>query len=245
MLKINLLVPTRSRPKYLKELFLNLAYTIPSFRSNHIELFLKIDEDDIETKKAISILERNEYPFNWHYISNQKSDFLNRDYYNNLSSIVAEGLLWGIADDVRFFTDDWYKSLTNKVEEYLKDKPDRIAYISVNEEGSTAKHPCFPLITKEAFQVLGEYHCSELLSWGSDRILWEIYSGIGRTLHIPEISIKHLSYHDGSAPFDETAKSMKERFFRNPNAHNLISETKVPQQIEKLKKYIEEFNKNA
>jgi len=233
---ISILCPSRGRPKNIEQLrenILNITYDIYD-----IELLLKLDTDDLYKLDS-----RYDY-FIKSYIGD-RSPYLNRDYYNFLAKKAKGQYLWGWGDDCRVETKNWDIILYQRIEEYLKDKPDRIAYISVNEEGSKAKHPCFPLITKEAFQVLGEYHCSELLSWGSDRILWEIYNGVGRTLHIPEISIKHLSYHDGSAPFDETAKSMKERFFRNPNAHNFVSENIVPKHIEKLKTYIKEFNKNA
>ncbi len=241
MPKISILVPTRGRRGFLKSLIVSLENTIADL--NSIELLIAYDKDDIMTIRDLNGIGVKNKPYSFY--GRERSDYLNTHYYNWLAKEASGNYLFAVGDDIRFLTKNWNKLLEDKIEEYLKDKPDRIVYISVNEEGSKAKHPCFPLITKEAFQVLGEYHCSELLSWGSDRILWEIYSGIGRTLHIPEISIKHLSYHDGSAPFDETAKSMKERFFRNPNAHNFVSENIVPKQIEKLKKYIEEFNKNA
>jgi hypothetical protein len=232
MPEISLLVPSRGRPKNIEQLRENILNTTSDIYD--IELLLKLDSDNLYELDS-----RYDYFIKSHV--DKRSSYLNRDYYNFLAKEGRGRYLWGLGDDCRIETKNWNILLYQKIEEYLKDKPDRIAYISVNEVDSQAKHPCFPLITKEAFQVLGEYHCSELLSWGSDRILWEIYSGIGRTLHIPEISIKHLSYHDGSAPFDETARSMKERFFRNPNCHNQVLETKVPHQIEKLKKYIEEF----
>lgn len=236
MPKISLLVPSRGREKNITKLIDNVCGTVSNL--DNIEILLKLDEDN---------LYKLDSRYNWFvksFISKQ-SPYLNRDYYNFLANEAKGDYLFSIGDDVKFLTKDWDLLLLEKIETYLFYLPDRIAYISVNEVDSQAKHPCFPLITKEAFQVLGEYHCPQLLSWGSDRILWEIYSGVGRILHIPEISIKHLSYHDGSAPFDETAKSMKERFFRNPNCHNFVSENIVPKHIEKLKKYIEEFNKNV
>ena len=63
---------------------------------------------------------------------------------------------------------------------------------------------------------------------------------VRRTLFIPEVEIEHLSYHDGKAIFDETAKSVKERFFRDPNCHNKICNYVIPQQVRILEKYINE-----
>ena len=78
------------------------------------------------------------------------------------------------------------------------------------------------------------------MSWGADRCLWELYANkkINRTLYIPKIEIEHLSYHDHKAPFDDTAKSMKERFFRDPSCHTKVVLYIIPQQVKILEKAI-------
>jgi hypothetical protein len=203
-----------------------------------VELCFIYDNDDEFTERSLMGFSTKDKKCV--FVKRDRSEFLNRDYYNKLASIAKGKYFWGIGDDVRFCTPNFDKILEEHIETYLKDKPDRIAYISVHEEGSTAQHPCFPLITREAFEAVGEYHCSDLMSWGSDRILYEIYSPLNRCLYIPNITIKHLSYHDGTGEFDETAKSMKERFFRDPNAHNKVSMYKVPQYIKKIERVINE-----
>jgi hypothetical protein len=236
-------VPTRNRPRNIKHLIVNIDETIRDL--TNIELLVAFDTDDSMTLRELSGIPTKDRPY--HFFPRERSEWLNKDYYNWLASKANGNYLWGIGDDVRFLTKDWDIILSDKIEKYLQSKSDRIAYISVNEQGSTAKHPCFPLITKEAFKVLGEYHSSRLMSWGSDRILYEIYSNplVGRILHIPEISIQHLTYHDGTASYDETAKSMHERFFRDPNCHNYVSMYIVPQQIKILSSYIKEFHSNG
>jgi hypothetical protein len=119
-----------------------------------------------------------------------------------------------------------------------------LAYIQVSEDGSEAKHPCFPLITKECFDLTHMYFHPQLLSWGADRCLYEIYSSneIRRVLEVSEVHIEHLSYHDGSGQYDETAKSMKERFFRDPQCHNRVSNYIIPQNIKFIKEHIEKVS---
>ncbi len=227
-MNFSLLCPTRNRPDNILNLNTTLYNTVSN--QNNIELLFKIDNDD-ETHFYGSWINIKKF-------KDIKSDYLNRDYYNFLAKESEGKYVWAIADDIRFLTKSWDKILEEKIEEYLKDKSDRIAYISVNEKGSKAKHPCFPLITREAFNVLGMYFHPQLMSWGADRCLWEVYSGVNRVLHIPEVEIEHLSYHDGKASFDDTAKSMRERFFRDPQCHNKVSEIIVPQNIKQLEKYI-------
>lgn len=234
--KISVLVPSRNREQQFNKLIKNIYETVSDL--NNIELLVKLDNDSLYTLNSKDVFLKS-------FVS-ERSESLNRDYYNFLAKEARGQFLFGIGDDVKFLTKNWDKVLIEKIEAFLINKSDRIAYVSVNEKGSKATHPCFPLITREAFELLGEYHCSKLLSWGSDRILWEIYShpSINRTLHISDINIEHLSYHDGKAPYDETARSMKERFFRDPNCHNLISLYGVPQYRKRIENYIKEFNKN-
>lgn len=232
-MKLSLLCPSRERANSIIKLLDNV-YSL-TFNPCLVETLFKFDDDD---KISInSLIPFKSYFYIRRYID-KRSDKLNDHYYNFLATKAYGKYLWSIGDDVRFHTKHFDTILEEKLEEYLKDKPDRIAYISVTEKGSKAKHPCFPIITKEAFTKLGMYFHPQLLSWGADRCLYEVYSGINRILHIPEIEIEHISYHDNKAPFDKVAQSMKERFFRNPNAHNEVSSTIVPLQIKYLQTII-------
>jgi hypothetical protein len=230
-LMIRLICPTKDRPNNVLKLVKNLQETV----SSAITIIFVYDKEEKtplydlkEVKENVSIC----------ILSREHSDYLNRDYYNYAANQSLGEYIWCIGDDITFLTKGWDLILKEKIEEYLKNKTDRIAYISVNEKGSKAKHPCFPLITREAFNATGMYFHPELMSWGADRCLWELYNGINRVLYIPEIEIEHLSYHDGKAEFDETAKSMRERFFRNPNCHNEVSKNIIPAQIKRLEKII-------
>lgn len=241
-MRISLLLPSRKRVKSLLKILENINNTVNN--TNNIEILIAIDRDDESSMKNKESIIDDFKNLNIKIYTREHSDYLNSHYYNWLAEKAIGNYLWGIADDTLFLTKDWDKKLIERIEAFLINKEDRIAYISINEKDSNAKHPCFPLITKEAFKIVGEYHISDLMSWGSDRILYEIYShpNIMRILHISEVSIEHLSYHDGTAPFDETAKSMKERFFRDPDAHNRVSLYSVPQYRKKIENYIKEFN---
>jgi hypothetical protein len=225
---LSILVPTRNRPKNVVDLLRNLEETLAN--PKEVEVFTMYDEGEKQWKDSTS--------FNFYVLEREHSDFLNRDYYNYMASISCGDYLFSMGDDVRILTRNWNTILKERIEEYLKDKPDRIVYVSFTEKNSTAKHPCFPLITRESFNALNMFFHPEIMSWGADRCIYEIYDGIDRIFHIPEIVIEHLSYHDGSGVFDSTAKSMKERFFRNPNCHNEVSTKIIPKQIEILKQII-------
>ena len=232
----SLLCPTRNRVHFVEQLFYNLEQSIA--KPDNVELILMSDYDDKATYDLFQ--KQPTQKFQITYIRQDRSEYLNKDYYNYAATKAQGDYLWAIGDDVRFLTYFWDMKLTEKIEEILK--PDRIGYFSVTEEGSQAKHPCFPIITKESFQALKIYFHPQLMSWGADRTLYEVYSAnsIRRCFHIPDVSINHLSYHDKKAVCDDTAKSMKERFFRDPECHNKVSMYQVPQHIKILERYINE-----
>jgi hypothetical protein len=238
MSKISLLCPTRKRLWGITQLVKSLSIT--SKNRDNYELLVACDTDDVESINTLDSLIKEFPSINMRVFHREKSDFLNRDYYNFLAEKAEGDFLWVIADDIRFNTNNWDNKLYYHLESITYSLKDRIACFSVSEEGSQAKHPCFPIVTKEAFKVLGMILHPQLLSWGADRTIGEIYEAINRKYTISDVSITHLSYHNKTADFDSTAASMKERFFRNPNCHNEVSEKIVPQQIELLRKYINE-----
>lgn len=229
---INLLVPSRGRPSNIIKLIENINEKVSSIKN--VNILIAVDSDDIP---SCNIAKKDGF-INVKFYIREKSDYLNRDYYNWLAEQATADYLWAIGDDVRFYSSNWDILLKEKIEKYLSNKPDRIAYFSVCEQGSQAKHPCFPIITKEAFMALKMYFHPTLMSWGADRCLYEVYQPVNRVCHIPEICIEHMTYHDGKAEFDVTAKSMKERFFRDPECHNKVTNYIVPQQIKFLNKIL-------
>jgi hypothetical protein len=233
--KVSLLCPTRGRANKLKKVIDSIFQTASNF-----ELLITYDIDDKETEEVSYKLKDDKII--WY--SKPRSQYLNRDYYNFMAQRSTGDYFWAIGDDVIFKTKDWDIILNNKIEEFLINKPDRIAYIITSEDNSKAKHNCFPLITKEAFNVLNMFLHPQLLTWGADRTIYEIYShpSINRVVNIPEIHIDHRSYHDGTGEFDLTAQNVKERFFRDPDCHNKVSLYVVPQNIRILKEYIEDYN---
>ena len=235
---ISFLCPSRERVNNIDKIINSLSEVLSD--KLETEILFKFDEDDKITINHTFTLNKK---ISIDVFIDKRSDELNKNYYNFLATKAQSNYLWAIGDDLVFHTKQFDVILKEKLEAYLQDKPDRIAYISVTEKGSKAKHPCFPIITKEAFNVLGMYFHPQLLSWGADRCIYEVYSGIDRILHIPEIEIEHISYHDNKAPYDKTAQSMKERFFRNKNCHNEVSKNIIPNQIKQLQKYINEYNK--
>lgn len=237
MRQFSLLVPSRGRPSHIEALLCSLQKT--TIRNERVEIAFCIDTDDRATQtKLDSIKVNSRYPrLDIKVLVRERSSYLNKDYYNYLASRTTGDYIWAIGDDVRFLTPNWDEIVEQGIEEYLKDKPDRVAYIET-EDGTDAHHCCFPIITREAFNATGMFFHPEIMTWGADRTLAELYEGVNRICKIEGVALDHISYHDGKSPFDDTASSVRDRFFKDPNCHNKVTSAIIPKQIELLKRQL-------
>lgn len=108
-------------------------------------------------------------------------------------------------DDTEFKTSRWDEIIVSKMEAYLADKPDRIAYAFVSDtliNRHGLDYCCFPLVTREGTNALGFAIPSEFPAWSADVALWHIYKGVGRICDISEVTIEHISHHSNSRERD-------------------------------------------
>jgi hypothetical protein len=68
---------------------------------------------------------------------------------------------------------------------------------------------CFPLISRRAVIALGFAMPPQFPAWGADVALWEIFRRINRICDISEITLDHLSQHNGSRPADAINKHVQ------------------------------------
>mgnify|MGYP001603292023 CR=1 FL=1 len=194
---ISIVLASRERTVLLNNMLKSIQDTVSD--KNRIEVLVGIDDDDVQTKKAVIVM-RRKYSFVKFY-SRQRSGMLNRDYLNWLSMDHSKGKYIIISnDDTEFKTPGWDDIICRKMEAYLADKPDRIAYgfmsdALLNRQG--LDYCCFPLVTIEGARTLGFAIPSEYPAWSADVALWQIYKAAGRTCDLSEVMIEHISIHSG------------------------------------------------
>lgn len=194
-MKFSIVLPSRERPQLLT----NLAQSIQDTTTDisNVELLVGIDDDDNSTHEIVLDL-KVKFPF-MKIFSRPRSEWLNRDYHNWLYFNFANHPDYIIAanDDCEFQSPNWDKIAEEKIEEYLKDKPDRIMYAFVHDnlpQRFGMNYSCFPMVSKEGVKALGFVLNNEFRSWVSDQIVWQLYHSIGRTTD-SQILVAHLSYH--------------------------------------------------
>jgi hypothetical protein len=244
--KYSLLCPTRFRHTQRFKLIKSIIATTENIKD--IELLFAIDKDDDQSEDHIKDAQKKYPELKIRVFKRNRSNFLNRDYYNWLSGF-ANGLYhWAIGDDVRFMMKGWDTYLQSRIEGYLKNKKDRIACVSVKDNtpkpsSTLPNFPCFPLVTREAIKALGFLVHPNVPTWGADYVLYRLYVGTNRLLEVQEhVILNHISWHTGQIEQDHINKRIGEIFNSLKNipcySTDEIVKTEVPVQIKYLNNVI-------
>lgn len=248
MPRFSLICPSRNRTFSLQRLLQSLEFT--TTYKQDFELLIIIDNDDTPTRNYLeTILNTKQYPnINIKIISRERSDYLNRDYYNYGAQYAQGDFLWAIGDDVEFKVINWDVRIINHLNGFISNKTDKIICAGIRDNTPKPKpslpmFPCFPLISKEAFKAVGYLLSPNVPTWGADYLIYLLYNGANRYLAIRDDEyLHHIGVHTKSGPKDETAQSIEDRFrkyqFVPENNIDRTAESIIPGEIERLKQYI-------
>lgn len=252
-IKFSLLCPSRGRHNLLKNLIDSLKKTVSD--PNIIELLIVIDNDDLDTEKFLEQTNYKNEPFKIKIFKRERSEYSNRDYYNWLAQFSEGKYLWILGNDLVFKVKNWDFIIEKKIDDYLKNKPDRIACFGAKD--NTPKpdikqppFPCFPIVTREAFEELKFILHPEIKTWGADEALYELYTPIERYLPIDTddlgndvVYLDHISYHTKLIAEDEFAVRVGKIFRDSPsyNTSNYVISYIIPRQVAKLRGRIKDL----
>jgi hypothetical protein len=114
--------------------------------------------------------------------------------------------MWGLTDDTEILTKDWDVLLEERAEKFLLDKPDRIAYIHINDGTKAGLHEfcCFPILTKEVRDTMGGILPKEINSWGADIALFNLFKSLSspRICDAYDLKVAHKCHHNNTIPRD-------------------------------------------
>lgn len=247
----SLLVPTRAR----RDLRLNLLLSLRRTTKNpkNIEIIFAIDDDDSISKDHINGLIPDFTEFKIHHHARPRSEFINGDYYDWLVQFATGKYLWAVGDDVEFLINDWDEIIAKKIENCLFGKPDRILCLGVKDNTpkpkvTLPKFPCFPLVTREAYNFFGFVVHPQVPTWGADYLIYLLYNSANRYADISDKTyLRHVSWHviDDPRTPDGVAKRIQQIFAKMQHIpqYNIdrLAANLIPKQSKDLLNYIEEF----
>ena len=234
MVNITFTFPTRGRSRFIPAFFRNIAGTLENPET--VEIIIQYDVDDTATQRSLEE-QRMEYPsLPVKVIPRVRGTNLN-DHYNNwlvYNKIYKGKYFWVGGDDLRILTPGWDRIIPQTIENYLRDKPDRICCAfpidkSINKPPKPFEWGWFPILTRETIDVLGFFFPKEMATWGADVVLADIFNDprINRSLPIRDVIVDHIGYHAYDMPKDEIAHSMSKRFSETMSTSNAYRKTLI------------------
>ncbi len=209
--KFTLLLASRARPELLTNLLKSISINTKNLQD--IEIFIGIDDDDSITHSIKQNLE-NQYT---KFFSRPRSQWMHRDYINPMFAQSSGKYILVLNDDTEINSPNWDVNSFEKLELYLKNKPDRIVYATTQDD-TNAAIACFPLFSREACLAAGWVLPNERPNWGADSDAKEIYSQIGRVFNLPEISVKHISHHNQTRKRDDISLEIEKVFRKHKSS---------------------------
>lgn len=195
-MNFSVILASRDRVSLLDGLLKSISQTVEN--PDNCEVIVVVDDDDRITRY---FMDKIPYKFA-RGVVRPRARNLNNDYLNwawqNFS--VGENIIV-CNDDVVFRTPKWDNIIMSGLKEYLKDKPDGIAYgwieDGLNNRQTGTPYCCFPLITRKAAEAVGFVMPPEFPGWGADIGVYRIYEAINRVCRL-DVCLEHLSYHNGN-----------------------------------------------
>ena len=218
---ISIICPTRHRCHGIHS-FLESAYKT-AWRFDTFEIIFICDNDDKATPPWIDICKDKFPELDISYYIRERTEFLNRDYFNYGAEKAKGKYFWNAGDDLIFILPQWDKAVFDYLDIFFKGRPcdnqpllkDGIVYINIKCD--TPKLPdigypysCFPIISRKAVETLGFFLIPEIPSWCSDYVLGELYSRCNRFAAIPEQVFKHIGVETKSATGDKVTERLHE-----------------------------------
>lgn len=237
-MNFSIVLASRDRPELLTNLIKSINDTTKDL--SNVEVLVGIDYDDMTTRKLGDRLSRQYQFAKFH--ARDRSPMLNKDYLNWLYSNFSKGKYIIVCnDDTVFETPNWDQIIIEKMEDYLTNKPDRIAYGYINDaliNRYSLGFCCFPLVTREGAEALGFAVPPEYPAWSADVALWKIYWASNRVCDLSAVMIKHISYHAGTRDRDNTnvhVQKLSTGYREDPGM--------IDQHINRLKRAIKKVHK--
>ncbi len=206
-LPITIVLCSRQRVESLRALLDSLAANVKN--ATNYEVLIAYDKDDKETRDFYSWkLGQTLHYLNCRFRCEER--IINLHYrLNRLCSIGRGRFFWVLNDDCLIDTPGWDEIIINTMEEYLKDKPDRIACgnIQCNSVDKIGSYSAFPVVSREAVETVGFFMPSTIKVWGADYYLHELYGGINRETPIPTIVVDHFLHSKEAAKYENPLRA--------------------------------------
>lgn len=186
-MKFSIVLPTRGNVSGLKKMLRAIDETVSS--PGNVEVLVAVDNDDPQYQEIRSLTTK----FVYRVFQVERSENFSRDYYNFLASKSYGDAIQAFNDDAYYITKNWDEKIRTKVQDsriWLAD-----IYDTTRTYG-TGNQPCFPMVSRKAYQALGFLLHPNIKTYPADRILYEVYKKAECVIDCTDVQIQHDRQHD-------------------------------------------------
>lgn len=242
-MNFTIFTPVRGRPQLVHELLGKIKENTKYL--DKIECLFWHDDDDQLMIDYVSKTDFREFGFSILFFQNPRPESLN--YAINFLAKKAKGdFCFNVNDDCQIVTKDWDEIVLNKIAQYKQEREikDNIIYCRTGDNSidrnKEAGYASFPIISKQAVDVLGFFMYEDFKGLGGDSSIYLLWKAIDRIVDCQEVQLDHI-YHSNlfrvMSP-DRTASDMRantQKSYINPYTFD------VSKGVRKLKDYIENY----
>jgi hypothetical protein len=132
-----------------------------------------------------------------------------------LASKAIGKYVWGMNDDSLCEISSWDTDFEKQIENTLLSYNDRIGYFAIasnSADRTSSSYGEFPIVTSQALHTLGFMDCEDVIAWGCDQIMYNIYNSVGRAFQLKvDRPMRHL-YHESHSALNENRDFMVQQF---------------------------------
>lgn len=207
-IKFSIIFPSRGR----RLLLMNVLATIGLYTKHldAIEVLIAVDNDDEEMhSKRLDGFEDRHSDMNLKFYVFDRSIHFTKDYINPLARMAKGRFIMVINDDSEFTTPNWDILLYEALDARCKELGDDIIYGMVRDGLDNPTFSCWPIQSKEAVKVAGQFFNEKHYIWGTDQAISGVYKKLSKKLNeqrmvkIDNVVIDHNSGHTGRREFDK------------------------------------------
>lgn len=218
-MKFSVFTPTRGRPQLLVNLI--DSFWTKAGDIDNIEFLFWIDDDDIET---IGCYQNYliKLPLNIKAFINPRPASLNAAI-SFLANQATGQYIFNCNDDCEMLTENWDRKALERINQFKLENniKDDIIYCATNDTSvdrdATKGYSSFPIISKEAVDILGFFMYPAFVGLGGDSSIFRLYNEIGRVVNCKELTLDHV-YHNTIQKVcspDRTAAEMRANTQKN------------------------------
>jgi hypothetical protein len=221
---VSIIFPSRSRLDLVKKLLISIEEKTKD--KSAIEVISIVDQDDTETINFFNSISST-LTYDFYYICRKQKENLDlpNDYYDLGLKLKSKSYFtWILGNDCEIKTENWDEILCLGLQQYDRniyndiDENNLYYYIRISDDTHWVSNDninaidsscCFPMLSSNYCNDLGEFYPKEIPSWSADTCLNHMIMEASNVLVLDFTSIlgiNHYSIHNKKNEFDEITK---------------------------------------